>query len=198
MKWKNVILVFCCSVFLLSACGKETDAEQRPDAVYGASEVEGTVVITTHAGFFCEYQLHITEKQNGFTVSVLQPDSVNGIMAVVSEEGTRVVYEDVSIDALLPEQAGYSPVDAVAGLVQTLRQELPANSCYETFDGGKVLSLEYIKQLPDGSESLKKILLDGETLALRQAELYLDGDLILAVQAEDFSFVKKEPVASDG
>ena len=51
-----------------------------------------------------------------------------------------------------------------------------------------VVLLAYQGELPDGTETLKHVALDPETLDLLSAELFLDGSLILALQAESFQW----------
>ena len=48
--------------------------------------------------------------------------------------------------------------------------------------------LAYQGELPDGTETLKQVALDPETMDLLSAELFLDGSLILALQTESFQW----------
>ena len=107
-----------------------------------------------------------------------------GVSAVLQSGDAVIRYEDVSLDALLPEVRGYAPMDVLFCLLEDLRDGVPSSYALEK----DVVLLAYQGELPDGTETLKQVALDPETLDLLSAELFLDGSLILALQAESFQW----------
>ena len=113
------------------------------------------------------------------TVTILQPESVAGISAVLQGNSAQLQYEELSLDALLPEVPGYAPMDMLQQLLIDLQNP-------PEFSGGEQghLPLEYRSTESDGTELLKLVMLDETTLDVQCAECYLDGSLILSLKME--------------
>ena len=169
---------------LLSACGKNGFDPQNVAQHYAAGSLRAEYTVTTHAGVFTEYKLSYRDEDGLANVTILQPDSVAGVSAVLQSGDAVIRYEDVSLDALLPEVRGYAPMDVLYCLLEDLRDGVPSSYALEK----DVVLLAYQGELPDGTETLKQVALDPETLDLLSAELFLDGSLILALQAESFQW----------
>lgn len=169
---------------LLSACGKNGFDPQNVAQHYAAGSLRAEYTVTTHAGVFTEYKLSYRDGDGLANVTILQPDSVAGVSAVLQSGDAVIRYEDVSLDALLPEVRGYAPMDVLYCLLEDLRDGVPSSYALEK----DVVLLAYQGELPDGTETLKQVALDPETLDLLSAELFLDGSLILALQAESFQW----------
>lgn len=178
------IAVILLLALLLCSCGKKDFDPQQVAEHYAQSGFSTQYTVTTHAGFYEEYQLCCEQQNDLSTVTILQPESVAGISAVLQEGDVKLQYEDLSLDALLPEAAGYAPMDVLHGLLEDLRAGDPENWGMES----DLLTLEYKTTLTDGSETLKILTLQAETLDLLSAECYLDNSLILAVQVESWQW----------
>lgn len=169
---------------LLSACGKNAFDPQNVAQYYAAGSLQAEYTVTTHAGVYTEYKLSYRDGDGLANVTILQPDSVAGVSAVLQSGDAVIRYEDVSLDALLPEVRGYAPMDVLYCLLEDLRDGVPSSYALEK----DVVLLAYQGELPDGTETIKQVALDPETLDLLSAELFLDGSLILALQTESFQW----------
>lgn len=183
---KRLAVFFLIMLLLLScACGKEKFDPQQAAAHYSEDRAfTAQYIVTTHAGFYGEYQLSCRREGGLSTVTVLQPQSIVGISAVLQDGDIKLQYEDIALDALLPEIAGYAPMDMLHGLLADLRGRVPTHYTLEA----DCLTLEYRSTQPDGKELLKLIFLHPETLDVLAGECYLEGDLIVALSMESFEW----------
>ena len=167
----------------LTACGKQRFDPVQVAERYAAGAISAEYTVKTHAGFFTEYKLSSAVENGISQVTILEPKSVAGISARLEGEQAVVQYEDVALDALLPEKTGYAPVDVLHVLLEDLKTALPESWGIEN----DALVLEYITVFTDNTRGLKRVFLNPETLDLQGAELYLEDSLILSVQMTQFS-----------
>lgn len=168
---------------LLTACGgRHFDPQTVRDHYADGGQLTARYTVTTHGSFFTEYVLDAAMEGGLMTVTIREPQSVAGVSAVLQNGRAELQYEDVSLDALLPELTGFSPMDSLLGLLTDLSTRLPESWASEE----DVLVLDYRQTLSDGQESLKRVELEREMLSLRRAELYLQDDLLLALECDDF------------
>ena len=175
-----IVLLLCCSLLSLCACGKKKPDYPQIAQYYTDNDFTAQYTVTTHAGFYAEYQLDCRLENGSSRVTILAPDSVAGVCAVLQGDGAVLQYEDVSVDTLLPEIKGYAPMDALHVLIMQMKGEEPDFLGYES----DKITLEYRNMLSDGSECMKTISLHPKTLDLQNAECYLDGSLVLALHME--------------
>lgn len=192
---KKITAGVLCLLLLISGCGKAGPGPEQVREIYQNTLAAAHYRVRTYGGFCCEYLLELQEGENGFSVTVLEPASVAGIRAEVAADGSAICYEDITLDALLPEPGGFAPADALPCLLRQLRAELPAGAGEVSTDRGQRLRLEYQMDLPDGTRAQKRIFLLPESLFPESAELYLGGALQLTLQVEEFSLTPREPVA---
>ena len=140
--------------------------------------------VTTHAGFYTEYRLDCRYENGISRITIVKPESVAGICGVLDGENAVLQYEDVALDALLPQVSGYAPMDVLHVLVTQLSAVQGTAYGMETDQ----ITVEYRSLLPNGSESLKLITLHPETLDLMTAECYLDDSLILTLHMENLNW----------
>ena len=171
-------------LLLLTACGKPAFDPASVAAHYAEGSLSAQYTVTTHGDFYTEFQLSATVEEGIHRVTILQPESVAGVTAVLQSGQATIQYEEVSLDALLPEIAGCAPVDVLHGLLEDLKNDLPV-SCAPA---GDTVALDYQETLSDGTELRKQVVVQRETLALQNADIYLDGDLLLAVQTDHFQW----------
>lgn len=179
---KSVLLLL--PMLLLTACGKAAFDPASVAAHYTEGTLSAQYTVTTHHDFYTEYQLSAQVEDGIHTVTILQPDSVAGVTAALQSGQATIQYEDVSLDALLPPISGCAPMDVLHGLLEDLKNDLPASFALEPDS----VTLDYQETLSDGTELLKQVVLQRETLALQSAEIYLDGDLLLALRADSFQW----------
>lgn len=175
--WK----VFVIPVLLLGLWGCK-QPKVTPEQIaehYTERPFSAEYTVTTHSGFYTEYRLACTRQDGVSTVTILQPESVAGISAVLQGNSAQLQYEELSLDALLPEVPGYAPMDMLQQLLIDLQNP-------PEFSGGEQghLTLEYRSTESDGTELLKLVMLDETTLDVQCAECYLDGSLILSLKME--------------
>lgn len=170
---------------LLTACGRQNFDPATVAAHYAEGDLTAQYTVTTHGDFYTEYQLSATVEDGVHTVTILQPASVAGISAVLQQDQTTIRYEDVALDALLPQIAGCAPVDVLHGLLTDLKNDLPVSFARQN----GTITLDYQETLSDGAELRKQAILQEDTLALQGAEIYLDGDLLLVVRTDSFQWM---------
>lgn len=180
--WKS----FAIALLLLSLCGcKQTNVTPGQIAEhYQGRAFCAEYTVTTHSGFYTEYRLTCTRQEDVSSVTILQPESVAGITAKIHGNQAQLQYEDLSLDALQPEIPGYAPMDMLHELLCNL-QDAPEFSGKEQ----GCVTLEYRSTAADGTELLKLLVLDEETLDLQSAECYLDGSLILSLKMETLQWL---------
>lgn len=178
---KSVLLLL---LLLLTACGKADFAPSSVAAHYAEGALSAQYTVTTHSDFYTEYQLSAAVEEGVHTVTILQPESVAGVTALLQSGQAVIQYEDVSLDALLPEIAGCAPMDVLHGLMEDLKNDMPVSCTPET----DAVTLDYQETLSDGAELRKQVVLQRETLALQSAEIYLDGDLLLVLRTDSFQW----------
>lgn len=179
MKKRWMLLLVCLLPLLLfAACGKERFDPAQLRERYTGPAFSAQYTVTTHAGFYTVYQLSCDCADGISTVTVREPRSVAGIRAVMQEDNTRLQYGEISLDALLPEVAGFAPMDVLHGVLEDLRQGEPAQ--YGKENG--LLTVEYRKTVPGGQQAVKVITLDPQTLDVKYAECYLGDSLILSLE----------------
>lgn len=179
MKITRFLCLLCLlPVLLLSACGKERFEPAQLQERYTGAAFSAQYTVTTHAGFYTAYQLTCDCANGISTVTIQEPQSVAGIQAVMQDGNTRLQYGEIALDALLPEVAGYAPMDVLHGVLEDLRSTEPAQ--YGRENG--LLTVEYRKTVPGGQQAVKIVTLDPQTLDLKTAECYLGDSLILSLE----------------
>ena len=164
--WKLFAGIF----LLLSLCGcKQPNVTPEQIAEhYQQRSFSAEYTVTTHSGFYTEYKLTCTMQDGVSSVRILQPESVAGITAVVQGAQAQLQYEDLSLDALLPEIPGYAPMDMLHQLLCDL-QDVPE------FSGKEQGSM--VEQLEKGIKTLicrdsPGILNDTERQAVQSYTIY--------------------------
>lgn len=178
------LAVFCCVLLTFCGCGKQKIDPEQIARRYEASAFSAQYTVTTHAGFYSEYRLDCRYENGVSRVAIVQPESVAGICGIVDGENAVLQYEDVALDALLPEISGYAPVDALHVLVT----QLAAGQGLAYGMEQDWITVTCKNLLQDGTEAFKMVTLHPETLDLVAAECYLDGSLILVLQMENIDW----------
>ena len=179
MKKRRMLCLLCLVPLLLFyGCSKDRFSPEQLQQRYLGCDFTAQYTVTTHAGFYTVYELTCERVDGISTVTIRSPQSVAGIQAVMQDGNTRLQYGDVSLDALLPEVAGFAPMDVLHGLLEALQGAAPDQ--YGRENG--LLTAEYRKTVSGGKQAVKILTLDGQTLDLKGAECYLGDSLILTVE----------------
>ena len=97
-----------------------------------------------------------------------------------------IEYEGTSEETLLPGIPGYTPVDALNGVLADLRGNLPQTQGSAEWDGLACLLATYTSQT-DGTELEKHIWLEQESGAVRHCEFFVDGQMFMAMDIVSLS-----------
>lgn len=103
-------------------------------------------------------------------ITVQEPKSIAGITAVYDAQENRLTYEDMSIQTILPEQSGLTPVDAVPAALHCLIAEEPTAIWTEE----NCVMLQYEKEEEIG-DVVRELALRAEDGALQYAAISLNG-----------------------
>lgn len=181
-------LVLIAFLLLAGGCQSEGfDIEQVRETYAQTVDIDGQADITVNSGVMVDYTVSYQRRGGVSTVTIISPVSLAGISATTAQGRAEVTYEDIAVETLLPAVPGFSPVDALAGVTEDLAGGVPIDSCMETLDGASCVALTFASSAGE-YEGEKRVWLDGETLALRRAEFYLDGQMVMALSMGEMTF----------
>ena len=174
--WLALPLLLC----LLAGCGKQdAGPEQQVREYYnGLEHFSTTATVTADSGVIMEYQLAIEKTPEQSSATVVEPQEIAGVRCVISENGTKLQYDDAELETLLPAISGFTPVDCVDGLLNSLAGGVPTEWGKEEKEGISCLALTYELDA-EGRAAAKRVWLQEDTLEPVCAEWFLEGDRIL-------------------
>ena len=176
MHWK--CLCWFVVLPLLIGCSAVRNPEQLADSVqqgYGAAkEIRTEVIIqANHENEVQNYRVQVqyANAQNPHAeITVQEPKSIAGVTAVYDVQENRLTYEDVSLQTILPEQNGLTPVDVVPAVLRCLIAEEPTAIWQED----DMILLQYEKEEEVGSV-VRELALRKQDGALQYAAVSLNG-----------------------
>lgn len=166
---------------LLGGCGNKYEARyaefsetlrERSDLCMTAS------VRAEYDDRSCSFTLRYTEDGGGCVVEVLEPELIRGVKARMSADGTKLVYDSVSVDTGDDGGTGLSPMGALPLLARALREGSLDSAWKE--DGNCAVRLT-----PEDEISLT-VLFDGDMRPC-YAEIEHDGEAVLFIEISEFS-----------
>ena len=167
---------------LLGGCGNKQEARfaefsatlrERSDLCMTAS------VRAEYGDRSCSFTLRYTEDgSGGCVVEVLEPELIRGVKARMSADGTKLVYDSVSVDTGDDGGTGLSPMGALPLLARALREGSLSAAWKE--DGNCAVRLT-----PEDEISLT-VLFDGGMRPC-YAEIEHDGTAVLFIEIAEFS-----------
>ena len=170
MKKIAPFLILLC---FLSGCGK---SEVSIDSVqlYYASLPSYSAIYEAVCDFggVVAYSCAYDWGESGTEVTILAPEEVSGIKAILNESGNKMVYEDIEIATYLPENNDYSPVGALHGLLYDLKSTRPT--------AFKVVGEQLQLSFEDG-DWCKKAVLSADGTTIVSCEFYYKNDMILNI-----------------
>lgn len=171
----------------LAGCakGEEAPALQAADYYRGLTQGSVTAEVAADSGVLMEYRLAVEWDEGGGTATVLAPEEIAGVRCRIGENGAWLEYEDVELETLLPNLPGFTPADCVDGLLDALAGGAPSEWAWEKKGQRECLALTYEAEA-GGYQTLRRVWLDRQTLALAEAQWYLDGNQMMSASFTDF------------
>lgn len=187
-RWPAVLLPVLLAA-LLAGCSREEEGGPagRVQAYYAAMQSASTnATVTADSGVIMEYELSIEKSGEESSATVVSPAEIAGVRCVITEGGAKLQFDDAELETLLPPIAGFTPVDCVDGLLNTLAGAVPTEWCSDTKNDVDCLALTYEME-SDGHEAMKRVWLRQEDLSPVWAEWYLEGDQIMHASFAGFT-----------
>ena len=163
------VLLVCCS------CTKKDPVSDIARSYSG--DITCTYNVQAFSDPACDYTLAFSRVQGTDSAEVLAPESIAGIKATVEEGSAGISFEGKYLEALLPYYWGLSPVDCMSAIFDCMASG-PPQWCNTR---GDVLVCEYSLS-SDNADIRRRVTLDKTTLALKSAEVELDGAVVMTVE----------------
>lgn len=188
MQKKYKILPLLCAALLLVGCGKETNDQpvEQVQQKYGQmNQGSATWQVTADSGVLMEYTLAGQWSQGQMLVTVQEPQEIAGVQCTLGQTSAQLQYEGAQLETLLPPLPGFTPVDCLQGLLESLAGAAPSEWNREKWQDTPCLVLTYELEL-EGQQATKRIWLQEESLEPVYGEWFLEGDRILHASFGDF------------
>ena len=124
MKRKCLVVLLIFS-FLLCGCGSKKEEKQLNDFSAALSSRSDLSFV---GKLRCEYNdrtvsftLQYKQQEKGCTVTVLQPEEIEGISVELDENGSVLKYDELFVDTGDLDELGLSPLSALPLLAESLR-----------------------------------------------------------------------------
>ena len=175
------------SLLLLCACGKTNYKAEKVNEYYSSlTGISAQAVITVNSGLLAKYTIEYTRQEGQAKVTILEPKTLSGITASLNRGSLAIVFDQQSVEMLLPDLAGFLPVDSLDGVVELLTNSVPDDYVLEMKGERKTVALSYSQKTKDW-DMLRRIWLDQENLAVVAAEFYLNGTMIMSMEVSQFT-----------
>jgi len=174
-------------VLLFSGCGKAGEPTQKAldfrTKLMQSQKCDFLADISADYGnrvYEFTVQIHYTPEET--TVTVLSPEEISGIEATISEEGTRVIFDDLELDFGKMADGTVSPMSLPWLLGQCWLEEYIAGAGVD----GDLEKVTYLRGY-DEQELTVNTWLNKEGIPV-QAEVLFDGKRCLNVGIREFQF----------
>lgn len=188
-RWLCAVLTI--PLLLLCSCGKQPSEEQTAldlrAALSNADVCRMTALIHADCGGRLYDFALSCEAGEEETVTVLAPEEIAGVCAKVTEDGTELCFEDVSLSLGLGEEALSTPLLLPHLLLECLRSAYIADTA-RTDEGAVV---RYYHGYGDDRLELS-VTLDRAALTPLRCELLLDGSVIVSAEITEFTLQMSE------
>jgi len=191
MKKRLLLLTLLAALLLtFAACaGRKFEPDKISELYSGARQVNARVKITTNTGVLQTYVLDYFRNGAESVSEILEPESLRGIRAVITDGSPRLVFEDAAAETLLPSVSGFTPMDAMDGLLRDLAGSAPADYALEKSGGEDIAALNYPQHFTEYAAE-KRVWLSAADLAPRACEFYLDGMMTMRLEIESIQIYK--------
>ena len=185
---KVLSLSFALLLFCLAACGQSAGREDflalRAEWLAGPRALTAAVS-ADYGARVCDFRLRYEGDGERGTVTVLEPEEIEGVSAELGEGGLRLGCEGVLLETgALP--AAESPLLALPKLVLALRQGFVTSTWRETLDGERTVCAAIdCSAAGDEMETVCTVWFTPEERRLRRAEISVDGAVQLQIECEE-------------
>jgi len=170
---------------LLCACGGGDDVRAFSTLYREAQGITATATVNTLIGdvamsFTFEYRKAGEEA----IVAIQAPEALRGINAKLLEGADGAVfidYQGASVETLLPGIPGFSPADALHGVIDDLALSLPEAESADAWGGIDCLRLTFGSEA-DGVRLMKQVWLNRENGAVCHAQFFVDEQLCMSLE----------------
>ena len=167
---------------LLGGCANKNEERFRSfsEELRGRSDLSVTAEVRAEFDDrSCSFTLRCAEDgEGGCTVEVLEPELIRGVKARVSADGTKLVYDSVSVDTGDDGGTGLSPMGALPLLTRSLRDGALDSAWKE--DGNCAVRL-----VPEDGIGVT-VLFDGD-MTPTCAEIDREGQTVLFLDVTEFA-----------
>ena len=175
------------SLLLLCACGKTDYKAEKVNEYYSRlTGISAQAEITVNSGLLAKYTIEYTRHDGQAQITILAPQTLSGITASLNRGSAAIVFDQQSVEMLLPDLAGFLPVDALDGVVELLIGSVPDDYVLEMKGERKTVALSY-SQKTEEWDMLRRVWLDQDSLAVVAAEFYLNGTMIMSMEISQFT-----------
>lgn len=185
---KRALCALILALMCIGGCGTK-DVKAEVAELYGAGHITATADFTVYGETSLDYT--VAYEKNGETarVTLLAPACVAGIAASIDESGTKLTYDGLAVDTLLPAISGFQPVDALEWVVRDLRGAVADEVLLKGRGEDRRVVLTYVQEA-DGVQLEKHITLAGEGLVLSGAEFLVDGECVMRATIREMSIAQ--------
>lgn len=166
-------------------CGAKT-VQAEIAAQYKAKQIAATADFSVYGEINLAYTVSYEKNGDTARVTLLAPECVAGITAAIDETGTRLTYDGLAVDTLLPAISGFQPVDALDWIVRDLQSGEPDEVLCKGRGEDKRVVLSYVRE-SDSIQLEKRITLSGDDLHLSAAEFLVNGEKVMSGTIREMS-----------
>ena len=203
-RWLCVPMMILC--LLATACGNTETATTPDDAreayrTMAGCTMEAVVSCRQEDGLDWEARLRCDYVPDGtITVEVLEPESIAGIRATVSETDWTLEYEDLCLNAGTISAEEISPALCLPRLMNALREGWLLEENEETWQEIPCLRLSMDQSGTQGGKIVSTVWLSQEAGTPVRGEVAVDGETIFTAEFTSFAFCDtvEETLPEDG
>jgi outer membrane lipoprotein-sorting protein len=190
MRKKLFLLPLLAAVLLLGGCaGKKFEPDRISELYSAARQVNARIKITTNTGVLQTYVIDYARNGVESVSEILEPESLRGIRAVITDGSPRLVFDDAAAETFLPSVSGFTPMDAMDGLLRDMAGAAPADYAIEKSGGEDIAALTYPQHFTEYAAE-KRVWLSADDLMPHACEFYLDGMMTMRLEVESIQMYK--------
>lgn len=147
----------------------------------GTESIDTTVTMTADSGGRSyEFKLKFTGTDTGGMVEVLEPESIKGLTARISDSGATLEFDGAVLDIGALFKDAMSPLEALPMLIGAWKNERITSHYSESGESGDMIVIETAV----GSAATQKTWFGSEDMLPVYSELSVDGQNIITCRFE--------------